>query len=176
MTKKTNNMHRVAIIGCPGAGKSTFARRLHSVTGLPLVHLDNLWWKPDRTHVSREAFDAALADALAKARWIVDGNYSRTVEVRIKAADTVIFLDYDEQTCMNGVKDRVGGARADMPWTEDTLDPALVALVKNYADTQRPEILKLLQRYADRRILIFRTRGEATQWLLTVSNGGTDEQ
>ena len=158
-------MNRVAIIGCPGSGKSTFARKLHEKTGLPLVHLDNIWWKPDRTHITREAFDERLAAILSEDAWIVDGNYSRTVETRIAAADTVLFLDYDEQTCMDGVRMRVGQTRTDMPWTERTLDPELVALVEGFRTVQRPEILELLHRYADKDIRIFCTRAEADAWL-----------
>ncbi len=158
-------MNRVAIIGCPGSGKSTFARKLHEKTGLPLVHLDNIWWKPDRTHITREAFDERLAVILNGDAWIVDGNYSRTVETRIAAADTVLFLDCDEQTCMDGVRMRVGQTRTDMPWTERTLDPELVALVQGFRTVQRPEILELLHRYADKEIRIFRTRAEADAWL-----------
>lgn len=161
-------MNRIAIIGCPGGGKSTLARRLQEQTGLPLYHLDNLWWKPDRTHITREAFDAALADILKKPAWIVDGNYSRTVEPRIAACDTVIFLDYDEQTCMDGIVSRVGRERPDIPWTESTLDPELVALVKGFQTEQRPAILSLLDQYRDREIHIFRTRESADAWLETI--------
>lgn len=159
-------MNRIAVIGCPGSGKSTFARALHERKGLPLFHLDNIWWKPDRTHVTHEEFDTAVWEILSRDAWIVDGNYSRTVEMRIKACDTVIFLDYDEQICMEGIASRVGEQRPDMPWTEQTLDPELVALVKGFRTEQRPEILALLDRYAeDREILIFRTRESAAQWL-----------
>lgn len=161
-------MNRIAIIGCPGGGKSTLARALHEKTGLPIYHLDNIWWKPDRTHITREAFDAALADILKKPAWIVDGNYSRTVEPRIAACDTVLFLDYDEQTCMDGIVSRVGRERPDIPWTESTLDPELVALVKGFQTEQRPAILSLLDQYRDREIHIFRNRESAGAWLETI--------
>ena len=81
------------------------------------------------------------------------------------ACDTVIFLDYDEQTCLDGIVSRIGKERPDIPWTEQTPDPELVALVKGYAAEQRPTITALLERYADREILIFRARGEADGWL-----------
>ena len=87
-------MKRVLVIGSPGAGKSTFARNLRDKTGLPLYHLDNIWHKPDRTTISREEFDERLAAILAKDSWIIDGNYSRTLELRLQYCDTVFLLDY----------------------------------------------------------------------------------
>ena len=162
-------MNRIAVIGCPGAGKSTLARKLHKKTGLPLYHLDNIWWKPDRTHISREEFDAALAEILAKPVWIADGNYSRTVESRIAACDTVIFLDYDEQTCMDGIASRVGEQRPDMPWTEQTLDPELVAIVKTYKERNNPVLYELFRRYPDKEVHFFRNRDEADRWLDSIS-------
>ena len=100
--------NRVAVVGPTGAGKSTFARRLHELTELPLYHLDLIWWKPDRTHISREEFDQKLAAMTQEEKWIIEGDYSRTYEPRVRACDTVIFLDYDEQTCIRGLLQRVG--------------------------------------------------------------------
>ena len=157
--------HRIVILGCPGSGKSTFARALAARTGLPLVHLDNLWWRADGTHVSREEFDRALAALLRGEKWILDGDYSRTYEVRLRACDTVVFLDYPESICMAGITARVGAVRPDMPWTEATLDPELVALVQNYARDNRPQILSLLQKYPDKQALIFPSREETDRWL-----------
>ena len=108
---------RILVLGCPGSGKSTFARQIRNQTGLPLIHLDDLWWRPDRTHISREDFDRKLETLLASEQWIIDGNYRRTYAVRIRACDTVVFLDYDEETCLRGITERVGKKREDMPWT-----------------------------------------------------------
>ena len=158
-------MKRVVVTGCPGSGKSVFSIRLHEKTGLPLYHLDNIWWKPDRTHLTREEFDAALAAILEKDEWIVDGSYSRTFEPRIAASDTVILLDYDTDVCMQSIMERVGQTRPDIPWTEQTLDPELVAIVKTYKERNNPILSELFRRYADWEILIFRDRGEADRWL-----------
>ena len=157
--------NRILILGCPGSGKSTFARALAAKTGLPLVHLDNVWWRADGTHVSREEFDRALGELLRGEKWIMDGDYSRTYEVRIRACDTVIFLDYPEAVCMAGIRARVGQKRPDIPWTESALDPELVALVQNYARDDRPALLSLLQKYPEKRSLIFTSRQEADRWL-----------
>ena len=76
-------MRKVIVIGCPGAGKSTFARKLRDATNLPLYYLDMLWHKEDKTNISREEFDIKLNDILKKDKWIIDGNYLRTLEMRL---------------------------------------------------------------------------------------------
>ncbi|MBQ1632985.1 MAG: adenylate kinase [Clostridia bacterium] len=158
-------MKRIMVIGCPGSGKSVFSIRLHEKTGLSLYHLDNIWWKPDRTHVTREEFDAALASILEKDEWIIDGSYSRTFEPRIKASDTVILLDYDTDVCMQGIIERVGQTRPDIPWTEQTLDPELMELVRTYKERNNPVLHELFRRYPDKEVRIFSTREEADRWL-----------
>ena len=157
--------NRIIVLGCPGSGKSTFARALAARTGLPLIHLDSVWWRADGSHISRDEFDRALAELLAGEKWIIDGDYSRTYEVRLRAADTVIFLDYPEDVCMAGIVGRVGEERPDMPWTESTLDPELVAQVQNYARDNRPQVLSLLQSYPEKHSVIFTSRAQAAAWL-----------
>jgi adenylate kinase family enzyme len=157
--------NRILILGCPGSGKSTFARLLHERTGLPLIHLDNVWWRADGTHISRAEFDRALAELLAGEKWIMDGDYSRTYEVRIRACDTAIFLDYPEDVCMAGIIARVGQDRPDMPWTEGTLDPELVAQVQSYVRDNRPAIYALLEKYSEKQAIIFTDRAQADRWL-----------
>ena len=156
---------RILVLGCFGSGKSTFSRKLHAITGLPLVHLDNIWWKPDSSHISRDEFDRKLEEILHEEAWILDGDYSRTYEVRIRAWDTLIFLDYPLAECMKGISERVGKKRTDMPWIEDTLDPELVELVRRYAVDNRPVILSLAEIYPDKRKLVFHSRAEADAWL-----------
>ncbi len=168
--KTTEIGSKVLVLGSSGAGKSTFARRLHEITGLPLVHLDLVWWRPDYTHISREEFDRRLEEIISEARWIVDGDYSRTYEPRICACDTVIFLDYDEETCLRGLSQRVGQKRPDIPWVEQKLEPELVEMVRRYRTDERPRLLALLAQYPEKQTVIFRTREEADAWLETLGS------
>ena len=158
-------MKKVVILGCCGSGKSTFARKLQEREGLPLFCLDNIWWKPDRSHISRDEFDAALAKVMAGNAWIIDGDYSRTYEARVSACDTVFFLDYGEDECMAGIRERVGRERPDIPWVENELDPFLMDQVRRYRQENRPVVLALLDRYSDREIHVFSDRDEAEAWL-----------
>ena len=160
---------KIIVLGCSGSGKSTFSKRIHDAAGLPLIHLDNVWWKSDRSHISREEFDQKLGEILQEDKWILDGDYSRTYEVRFQSCDTVFFLDYDFEECMNGIKERVGKKRRDIPWTEQELDPELVKQVENYERENRPVVLALIEKYSDKRVMIFKSRSEADEWLDSIS-------
>ena len=155
---------RITVIGCPGSGKSTFSKKLHELTGIPLFSLDNVWWRADRTHISRDEFDRKLEDILQNPEWIIDGDYSRTYEVRIRACDVIVFLDFEENECMTGITERIGKKRFDMPWTEQSLDPELAELVKNYKTKNRPTLYGLFEKYPDKRKVIFRSREQVNEW------------
>lgn len=153
-------MKKVIVIGCPGAGKSTFAKWLQEKTGLPLYHLDMIWHKPDKTNISREEFDKALQRILTEDRWIIDGNYGRTLELRIKACDTVFLLDLPVETCLEGAKSRIGKKREDMPWVEESLDPEFEEWILRFHENELPHVYELIQKYSHKNIVIFRSREE----------------
>lgn len=159
-------MKRVIVIGSPGAGKSTFSRNLRDKTGLPLYHLDNIWHLPDRTTISREEFDERLSAILAKDSWIIDGNYSRTLELRLKYCDAVFLLDYPLGVCLAGVNDRIGKAREDIPWIEYEFDEEFRQFIMEFPETRLSVIYRLLHHYEQgREIHIFRSREEADEYL-----------
>lgn len=158
-------MKRAIIIGCPGSGKSTFARALQEKTGLPLHHLDAIYWNPDRTTIPKEEFRAKLRALVQEDAWIIDGNYGSTMELRIQHCDTIFFLDYPEETCIAGIAARMGTPRSDMPWVETEPDEEFLTFVRSYREQSRPRVLELLDRYAGREIHIFRDRAEAAEYL-----------
>ena len=158
-------MKKIIVIGCPGSGKTTFAEKLRDKTGLPLFYLDAIWHKPDRTHISREDFDARLGELLSLDAWIIDGNYSRTLERRLAACDTVIFFDLPTEICLEGAVARLGRMRPDMPWFDTELDPVLKEKIETFRDTSRPTIYALRDRYKDKRFIIFERREQADAFL-----------
>lgn len=109
-------MKKVIIIGCPGSGKTTFAEKLNKLTGLPLYYLDAIWHKPDKTHIPREEFDQRISEIFATPEWIIDGNYNRTIEMRLRECDTVFLFDLPTEVCLQGATERIGKGRYDLPW------------------------------------------------------------
>ena len=167
-------MKKIIVIGCPGSGKTTFAEKLQKKTGLPLVYLDSIWHKPDRTHIPREEFDLRLGELLAGEAWIIDGNYSRTLECRIAACDTVFLFDLPTEVCLAGVIDRIGKKRPDMPWIDKELDPDLKKQVEEFREINLPLIYSLLEKYREgRTVTVFRSRAEADEFLKR--SGGTEK-
>ena len=161
-------MKKIIVIGCPGSGKSTFSIALHDCTGIPLYHLDMLKWNADRTTVSREIFLERLQNVLQMDEWIIDGNYSTTMELRMQACDTVFFLDYPLEVCISGIEERRGKQRPDMPWVETEEDAEFMEFIKNYNLQSRSEVLELLEKHADKNIVIFKSRSEAEKFLNVV--------
>lgn len=158
-------MKRVLIIGSPGAGKSTFAKALAKKTGLPLYHLDLIWYREDTTRLSRKEFDAGLAEILERDEWILDGNYQRTLEMRMKACDTVILLDYSTEVCLAGLKSRLGQKRDDFRWIDYEIDEELEQKAINFSRDKLPKIYGLMRKYPDKEFIVFKTREEAGEYL-----------
>jgi adenylate kinase family enzyme len=156
---------RVAVIGCPGGGKSTFSRALRDRVDLPLYHLDAIYWRDDRTHLSREEFYPLMREIIAREEWIMDGNYGSTIEWRIAACDILFFLDYPAKVCLAGVRARRGQKRSDMPWVEEGDDEEFLAFIRAFETESRPRILELMGRYPEKTVITFRTRAEADKYL-----------
>lgn len=159
-------MKKIMVVGSPGAGKSTFARKLQEKTNFPLYYLDMLWHRADKTNVSREDFDARLGEILQKDAWIIDGNYQRTLEMRLQACDTVFLLDFPLEICLAGVESRIGKPREDMPWVETEFDAEFKQWILDFPTNQLPQIYVLLEKYKENKeIIIFKSRNEADAYL-----------
>ena len=159
-------MNKIIVIGCPGSGKSTFSKELNKIYNLPLYHLDLIWNKPDKTTISREEFDNKLEEIFKEEEWIIDGNYQRTLETRIKEANTIFLLDYPLEVCLTGAISRIGVKRDDMPWLEETLNEEFKQKILAFEKTKLPQIYELLEKYKENKnIIIFKTRQESIEYL-----------
>jgi adenylate kinase family enzyme len=169
---------RVAIIGSGGAGKSTLARQLGDITGLPVVHLDAHFWKPGWVSTPNDEWDATVTELAAGERWILDGNYGRTMELRFARADTVVFVDYSRWLCCyRAVKRRVryaGRSRPDMAeGCEEKIDLEFLKWIWDYPATRRPGILARLNELRDegKRVVVLRNPRETRRFLRRVALG-----
>lgn len=162
-------MKKAIIIGCPGSGKTTFAEKLKKCTGLPLYFLDAIWHKPDRTHIAREEFDQRISEIFATSEWIIDGNYNRTIEMRIKECDTVFLFDLPTEVCLQGASERLGKGRYDVPWIEKESDPEFEEFIKDFSKTSLPKIYTLIDKYkSEKQVVIFKSREEADGYLKNI--------
>jgi len=141
---------RIAIVGSPGAGKSTFARNLHVCLGLPVIHLDTLFWLPNWVERTKAEFDALHADIVAQEKWIIDGNYTRTQPQRFPRAEFVFFLDYPMFLCLFRALKRNfthrNNIRPDITaGCEERMDKDFLRFIMDFRKTNRPRILTALQ-------------------------------
>ena len=164
-------MRRVLIIGCPGAGKTTFAKSLAEKTGLPLVHLDQLYWNGQWEHLSREEFDRVLQIELEKPEWIIDGNYDRTLPHRLQYCDKVFFFDLPRVACLWGITQRMlqhyGKSRDDMgghcPERFDRNKWQLCRFIWEFPKKNRKKYYDLLKASQD--LTVFRNRKQVEKYL-----------
>lgn len=158
-------MKRVLVLGCPGSGKSTFSRKLNEKTALPICYLDQLLWNSDKSTVSRAVFSQRLAIELQKPAWIMDGNYSFSLTMRLLRCDTIFLLDYPTEICLAGVRARRGKKRPDMPWIEEKEDPEFMNYIKNFKVEQLPKIKAALNKFPNKNLFVFHSRVEADKFL-----------
>lgn len=159
-------MKKILIIGLPGAGKSTFAKKLSEITKIPLYHIDLIYHKEDKTTVSRFEFNFRVSEILNEFSWIIDGHYLSTLEKRLAKCDTVFFFDLPTDICLEGAKARVGKKRDDFPWIETELDYKFLEWIKNFRQDQIPETKHLLNLYNKKiNVITFKSRNEADEYL-----------
>lgn len=164
-------MKKIIIIGCPGSGKSTFSKKLNNILHYPIYHLDMIWHNADKSTISKEEFDSKLENIFKTEKWIIDGNYSRTIENRLIQCDTAFLLDMPTQICMEGAKSRIGKKREDLPWIEEELDEDFKDKILEFADQKLPRIYQLLEEYKNgREIIIFKSREEIDKYIEDLNN------
>lgn len=159
-------MKRILVIGCPGAGKSFLSKQLGEILNLPVVHLDCLYWNADKTSIGQEQLLERILPYLKGDSWIVDGNYHRTLKVRLKYATDVFFLKLPREECIKGILDRVKQKRDDIPWIETQEDAeALIEWTKDYEARHQADEEALLEKYSEVKVHVFNSREEINEYL-----------
>lgn len=164
-------MEKIAIIGSGGSGKSTFARKLGEKLQIEVYHLDAILWKPNWTAVSKDQQEAIQLQLALKENWIIDGNYNGTLDLRLDAADCVIFMDMPRKLCVYRVLKRIllyrNRQRPDMAvGCKERFDLNFLKWVWNYPRDKRPGVLqKLQQLQLEKEILIFTSPRESQDFI-----------
>ena len=160
---------KILILGCCGSGKSTFAIQLSEKTGIPAIHLDQLFWKPGWVESSKPEFDQTLLAALDRPEWIIDGNYSRTLPQRLRACDRVFLFRLPRRVCLCGILRRYlryhGRTRPDMTGgCPEQLDGEFLRYTWNFEKTQGEKLRNLI-RDSGKPCTVFRSRRQADKYL-----------
>jgi len=169
-------MERILVMGSPGSGKSTFARRLSQVTGIPVVSLDALYWRPGWQPSDAAEFQARVAEAVRLPRWIIDGDYIWWAgDIRRGVADAVIWFDLPRRTCMVGLMNRIatsyGRVRPEMAeGCPERINLEFFRYVWTYRREQRPKLLQYFGGLrADQPLICFTDRAQAERYLANFS-------
>ncbi len=170
-------MQRILIIGSGGAGKSTFARQLGARLGIEVTHLDAHYWKPGWRPISAEVWEERIQSLVARESWIMDGNYNGTMNLRLAAADTIIFVDLPRWLCLwrvikrrvmfhgRGRPDTSEGCTARLTW-------GFLRWIWTYPRLQRPKILQMLEEQsANKRVIHLKRKREIELFLFAVQAG-----
>lgn len=164
-------MRRVVILGCSGSGKSTLAARMGETLGLPVIHLDALFWKPGWVESDKADFREKVAKAVEAEAWVCDGGYSSTYDLRFPLADTIIWLERPRWLCLWRVTWRclthIGRTRADMgPGCPEKVDLDFYRFIWNWETRTRAKIEQGLAQYApDTPRIVLRTDAEIARFL-----------
>lgn len=163
-------MERILIIGCGGSGKSTLAQQLGEKTGIPVIHLDKLFWHSGWVESTKDEIDEKIHWEMQKERWIIDGNYTRTLPQRLERCDTVIYLDFSTLRCMGGVLKRVltnyGKVRPDMgEGCPERFDLEFLKWVWSFNKTKRPKLYSMLEAVPEKNVIVLKNRRAVKKFL-----------
>jgi adenylate kinase family enzyme len=152
-------MQRVVIMGPPGSGKSTLARHIGTQLGLPVFHLDQAYWQRGWIETPSDVFRAEVERIAALPAWVIDGNYTETIAVRLCVADTLIYLDVPSWLSIMRIARRTltsyGRVRADAAHgCAERLDPTFLRIAWNWNRTSRARNLAIVDSFSGRKIVI----------------------
>ena len=164
-------MEKILVIGSPGSGKSYFSKKLSKILNIPVYHLDLIYWHENWVSMPKEEFEKKQNEIMEQDNWIIDGNYQRTLEIRLKNANKVFFLDLPVSTCVKAEKARRGIPRSDFPsFLNEGEDPGFVRYIKEFPKINKPIILEMLNKYKNLEKIIFRSRKEINNYLKSLES------
>lgn len=157
--------NKILVIGSPGSGKSYFSKQLSKITSIPVFHLDLLYWNENWVPTPAPEFDSKLKEIMEQSEWIIDGNFQRTLEMRLKEANLVYFLDLPVEVCVKAEKERRGIPRSDFPsFLNEGEDPEFVNYIREFPQKNKPIILELIKK-SNVKVITIKSREEMDKYL-----------
>lgn len=167
-------MERIAIIGCGGSGKSTVAKNLGSLLDLPVTHLDAIYYDANWRPLPQDQFAAEQEKLVAAERWLIEGNYASTLQVRMTAADTVIFLDVPASVCLWGILQRRWRYRGGQHHQDGVFDRITWSFIKyiwGYRKSMKLRVTALAAEHAGHaKLIVLSSRRAANQFVAHAAN------
>ena len=163
------SINRISIIGGSGSGKSTLANILSKELDIPAIHLDSINYKPNWVEINKDERDAIISSKANEQRWIIDGNYNKTLKERLEKADLIIWLDYSSFTHIKGVIKRIiknyDKEKPDIPGCKERLNFTFLKYVLTYNKKKRPKVLEILKDIPIEKVLIFKKQKDLNSWI-----------
>ncbi len=169
-------MKKVVVIGSGGSGKSTFSRKLGDATGLPVVHLDQLYWHAGWVKTPADEWEEIVRREIDRPEWIMDGNFGGTRKMRLEACDTVILLDLPRYVCLYRVLKRTlryrNRTRPDMTeGCRERFDPEFLLWVWNYPNGGRARAENDISQVGSKDVYVLKSRQEIERFLIDPPGG-----
>ena len=158
---------KIIVLGSPGSGKSYFSGKLSGLINYPVFYLDKLYWKENWVGISNEELSFKLEKIMAENKcWIIDGNYSSTLEMRYEKAELIFYFDLPVEICLRSHRERLGKKRIDLPdYLEEKEDAEFEQYIKDFPQNEKPKFINMQQKYPEKKVIIFKQRSEANKFL-----------
>lgn len=166
--------NRISIIGGSGCGKSTLCDILAKELNLPAIHLDAINYKPNWVEIEKNERDRIISNKSKENKWIIDGNYNKTLKERLNNADLIIWLDYSTWAQLKGVIKRYlkkrNKERDEIPGCKERINAKFIKYVLTYNKKKRPKVKEFLRGVSQNKILIFKKQKDLNKWLIEFTN------
>ena len=166
--------NRISIVGGSGSGKSTLCNILSKELGLPAIHLDAINYEPNWVEIDKAERDNIILSKAQDDKWVIDGNYNKTLKERFDKADFISWLDYSTLKQLHGILKRYfttrNSERPEIPGCKERLEPEFVKYVLTYNKKKRPVILDYLKDVPKEKVLIFKHQKDLNAWLKDFTN------
>lgn len=163
---------RISIVGGSGTGKSTLCRILSTKLNLPAIFLDSINFNENWVEIDKNKRDEIILNKIKEDKWIIEGNYNKTLKERFIRSDLIIWLDYSSIAQIKGVLKRFfmlrNKQRPEIPGCKERLNLKFIKYVVTFNKKKRPEIKKYLKNISNEKVLIFKNQKDLNKWILTI--------